>query len=101
MSQSTAPAAGRIDRLFEAIGLVLVALSVVVCGAILFFPAERIVVLAERARSFGDLTEYLAIPTFYVAWFVAIMTFAAAAVMVLRGVVTLFRPSLLSEFSNT
>jgi len=39
MSQSTAPAAGRIDRLFEAIGLVLVALSVVVCGAILYVAA--------------------------------------------------------------
>jgi TRAP-type C4-dicarboxylate transport system permease small subunit len=72
----------------------------IACGVILYFPAARIVDLAERARSFGDLTEYLAIPTFYVAWFIAIMTFAASAVMVLRGLVTLFRPSLLSEFSN-
>ncbi|WP_372891598.1 TRAP transporter small permease [Rhodosalinus sp.] len=72
----------------------------IVCGGILLFPAERIVVLAERARSYGDTTEYLSIPTFFIAWFIAIMTFAAAAVMILRGLVTLFRPSLLSEFSN-
>jgi TRAP-type C4-dicarboxylate transport system permease small subunit len=65
----------------------------VVCGVMLYFPADRIIDLAERERSYGDRTEYLNIPTFYIGWFIAIMTFAAAAVMVVRGLIILFAPS--------
>ena len=50
------------------------------CGVMLWLPAERVVDLAERARSYGDRTEYLNIPTFYIAWFVALMTFVTAIV---------------------
>jgi TRAP-type C4-dicarboxylate transport system permease small subunit len=71
-----------------------------VCGVILYFPAERVTVLAERARGYGDTTEYLSIPTFYVGWFIAIMTFATAAVMVIRGLIILIAPHYLTNIQK-
>lgn len=65
------------------------------CGAMLFWPARQVVVLAERARSYGDVTEYLALPQFYIEWFIAIMTFVTAAVMVVLGLITLIAPQIL------
>lgn len=65
------------------------------CGLMLFWPAERVVVLAERARSYGDVTEYLAIPLFYIEYFIAIMTFITAVILVIRGLITLIAPKLL------
>ena len=62
------------------------------CGALLILPAGRVVVLAERARSYGDLTEYLNIPQFYIGWFIAIMTYITAGVLLLRGLMILFAP---------
>ena len=68
------------------------ALISLICGGMLWWPAERVVVLAERARSYGDVTEYLAIPTFYVAWFVAILTYLTMACLILRGVILIAAP---------
>jgi len=59
------------------------------CGGMLLWPAQRVVVLAERARDYGDVTEYLHIPQFYIAWFIAIMTFVTAILLILKGVVNL------------
>lgn len=59
------------------------------CGGMLYFPSRRMIDLAERARSYGDKTEYLNIPTFYIGWFIAISSFITAAVLVLRGVLIL------------
>lgn len=69
------------------------------CGAMLIWPAIQVVVLAERARSYGDVTEYLAIPQFYIEWFIAIMAFLTAFVLIIRGLFVLFAPQLL-EPSN-
>jgi TRAP-type C4-dicarboxylate transport system permease small subunit len=71
-----------------------------VCGVMLYFPAERVITLAERERSYGDKTEYLAIPTFYLGWFIAIMTFVTAAVMVVRGCIILFAPRYLEDLKK-
>lgn len=68
-------------------------LMYIICGALLILPAERVSVLAERARSYGDTTEYLNIPQFYIAWFIAVMTFITAIVLILRGLAGLFAPS--------
>ncbi len=70
------------------------------CGLMLWLPAERVVDLAERARSYGDQTEYLNIPTFYIAWFVALMTFVTAIVLVVRGVLVLLAPKSLGFFRH-
>ncbi|MFT6656909.1 MAG: TRAP-type C4-dicarboxylate transport system permease small subunit [Maritalea sp.] len=67
------------------------------CGAMLIWPARQVVVLAERARDYGDVTEYLAIPQFYIGWFIAILTFVSAFVLLARGLITLFAPQLLEE----
>ncbi|MGJ8527547.1 TRAP transporter small permease [Maritalea sp.] len=67
------------------------------CGAMLILPARQVVVLAERARSYGDVTEYLAIPQFYIGWFIAIMTFLSAFVLLARGLIILFAPKLLEQ----
>jgi TRAP-type C4-dicarboxylate transport system permease small subunit len=60
------------------------------CGLMLLWPAQRIVVLAERAASYGDVTEYLGIPQTYVAWMIAISTFVTALVLICRGLLILF-----------
>lgn len=65
------------------------------CGAMLWLPAGRVVDLAYRARSYGDITEYLEIPTFYIGMFIAVMTFITSAVLIVRGLVHLFAPHLL------
>lgn len=70
----------------------LVALS---CGIMLFWPAQRVIVLAERSRSYGDVTEYLSIPVFYIGWFIAIMTGLTGVILVLRGLAIIFAPKLL------
>ncbi len=59
------------------------------CGILLLFPARRIVTLAERAREYGDSTEYLNIPVFYVGWFVALSVFLTIGVLLYRGVLCL------------
>lgn len=79
------PVFGRWGRLRDAI----ISLA---CGAMLFWPAERVVVLAERARDYGDITEYLGIPQHIIAWFIAILTFATMAVLIIRGVLLLVAP---------
>ena len=76
------------------------ALIALACGLMLWLPAGRVVDLAERARSYGDRTEYLNIPTFYVAWFVAVMTFATAVVLIIQGVLMLVAPRSLGFFHN-
>ncbi|UWQ92372.1 TRAP transporter small permease [Rhodobacteraceae bacterium M382] len=55
------------------------------CGGMLLWPANRMIDLAERARSYGDQTEYLNIPTYYIGWFIAISAFVTAAALILRG----------------
>ena len=65
------------------------------CAAMLWWPAGRVVDLANRARSYGDVTEYLAIPTFYVGWFIAIMTYLTAAALVGRGLLHIIAPDAL------
>lgn len=60
------------------------------CGIMLLWPAERIVVLAKRAASYGDVTEYLGIPQTYIAWMIAASTFITAIILILRGLVLLF-----------
>jgi TRAP-type C4-dicarboxylate transport system permease small subunit len=68
------------------------------CGLMLWLPAQRVVDLAERARSYGDRTEYLNIPTFYVGWFVAMMTFVTAVVLIAQGLLMLLAPRTLGFF---
>ncbi len=65
------------------------------CGLMLLWPASRVIVLAERARSYGDVTEYLHIPQFYIAWFIAIMTIITAGVLIVRALILLFAPKFL------
>jgi len=69
----------------------------IACGAALAWPAGRVWVLADRARDYGDVTEYLAIPVFYVTAFVALSTALTAAVMVAVGLIHLFAPHVLDE----
>jgi len=65
------------------------------CGAMLWLPALRVVDLAYRARSYGDVTEYLEIPTFYMGMFIAAMTFLTSIVLMVRGLLHLFAPQYL------
>lgn len=70
------------------------------CGIMLLWPAERVVVLAERARSYGDQTEYLQLPTYPIAWFIAVMTFITAIVLIVNGLMRWFAPRLLDRLHD-
>lgn len=68
------------------------AIVALVCAAMLWWPAERIVDLAQRAKSYGDVTEYLQIPTFYVGYFIAAMTYLTAVALIGRACLHIFSP---------
>ncbi|MBI1492832.1 MULTISPECIES: TRAP transporter small permease [Rhodobacterales] len=72
-------------------------LGYVLCGALMYWPAQRIWILAERWRDYGDVTEYLAIPQFYIGWFIALSVALSGIVMVGTGLLTLFAPRLLER----
>lgn len=63
-----------------------------VCGAALLWPAMRVFDLAERSRSFGDVTEYMGFPQHYVGWFIALFTAIAAVTLLARGVLRIVAP---------
>ena len=60
------------------------------CGVLLIWPAMRIWDLAERSRRYGDVTEYLNMPQFYIGWFISIFTGYTALIFLVRGFVRLF-----------
>ena len=63
-----------------------------ICGIVLLWPAWRVYELAERSRSYGDITEYLHMPQFYIGWFIALATFVTALIMILRGLLLIVAP---------
>ncbi len=69
----------------------------VVSGIMLFWPAQRVWVLAERARDYGDVTEYLSIPTYLIGWFITLSVAITALVMIATGLLKAFAPNTLSE----
>jgi len=64
-----------------------------ISGIVLVWPSYRVWELAERAKSYGDTTEYLQIPQFYVAYFIAIATMITSVVLVIRSVLWIFSPA--------
>ena len=68
-----------------------------VCGVLLLWPAFRIWDFVERTRSYGDTTEFLQIPVYPVVALIAVSTFATAIVLVLRALVGIFRPGLITR----
>ncbi len=66
-------------------------------GIMLIWPINRVWVLAERGREYGDVTEYLSIPVYYVGWFITACTAITAVAMVVTGLLYIFSPSSLSE----
>jgi TRAP-type C4-dicarboxylate transport system permease small subunit len=90
-----------LDRQFIRYGLVrwreiLVSLF---CGVILLWPAQRVFVLAERSRSYGDVMEYLGIGLHYIGWFVALMTLITAVALIVRGLLALLCPQLVKDLA--
>lgn len=66
-------------------------------GIMLVWPAIRVMTLAERARSYGDVTEYLSIPQFYIGWAIAIATMVTSVLLIIRGLILLIKPALLER----
>ncbi len=66
-------------------------------GVLLIWPAQQVAKLAERERDYGDVTEYLALPTFYVTWFIAIATFLTAGTLILRAALLILAPKTLDD----
>ena len=64
-----------------------------ICGLALLWPAKRIWDLAERARSYGDVTEYLGFPQYLPGWFIAFFTLVTAIVFLARGITRIIAPS--------
>ena len=63
-----------------------------ICGVALLWPAKRILDLAERARSYGDVTEYLGLPQHFTGWFIAFFTLITALVFLARGITRIVAP---------
>lgn len=82
----------RLSRLRD--GLVYLA-----CGVMMIWPVQRVWILAERARDYGDVTEYLAIPQFLVGWFIAASAAITALAMIITGLLHLFAPKALERTS--
>lgn len=72
----------------------------VVSGVALLWPAMRVWQLAERTREYGDVTEYLNIPQFYIALFIAVMTFATALAFIARGIVLFIDPDAIGPYRS-
>lgn len=91
------------DGLFDRFGLGRArdALVHVACGVMLIWPAQRVWVLAERARDYGDVTEYLGMPLFYIGWFIAASVALTALVLVVTGVIHAVAPKLLNKERGT
>lgn len=68
-----------------------------VSGVMLFWPIQRVWILAERARDYGDVTEYLSIPTYLIGWFITLSVAVTAVVMIATGLLKAFAPHTLSE----
>jgi len=66
-----------------------------ICATMMLWPLQRVWILAERLRDYGDVTEYLAIPQFYVGWFIAASLALTVAAMFVVGILQLFKPSLI------
>lgn len=73
------------------------AIVYLVSGILLIWPIKRVWVLAERARDYGDVTEYLSIPVYYVGWFIAGSTAVTSVAMVITGLLYAFSPNSLTE----
>lgn len=63
-----------------------------IAGLALLWPAKRIFELAERAREFGDTTEYLGFPQYLPGWFIAIFTLLTAVVLIARAITLIIAP---------
>ena len=68
-----------------------------ICGVAILWPAKRVFDLAERARDYGDRTEYLGMPQHYAGWFISLFAFITALVFIARGLTQIFAPHLLPE----
>ncbi|PHQ71847.1 MAG: C4-dicarboxylate ABC transporter permease [Sneathiella sp.] len=66
-----------------------------VCGLLLLWPMHRVWALAERMLDYGDVTEYLAIPQFYISGFIAISLAFTSVSMLVTGLLHAFKPSAL------
>ncbi|MEM1197731.1 MAG: TRAP transporter small permease [Pseudomonadota bacterium] len=87
-----------LDPLFSApLARIRDAIINLLSGALLMWPAFRVWALAERALNYGDVTEYLNIPQFYIAYFIALMTFLTSLALMARGLAYLFAPHLVHK----
>ena len=87
------------DGLFARLRLTRIrdAIVYMASGIMLIWPIKRVWILSERARDYGDVTEYLSIPVFYIGWFITVFTAIAAIAMVITGLLYIFAPHTLSE----
>ncbi|WP_282605155.1 TRAP transporter small permease [Pelagibius sp. Alg239-R121] len=65
-------------------------------GVVVIWPAIRVYELAGRAKEYGDTTEYLHIPQFYIAYFIALSACVTALILVLRAILRIFAPDYLA-----
>ena len=75
----------------QRLALIRDSLVEIICALVLIWPAYRVWQLAERSRQYGDVTEYLQLPQFYIGWFISIFTFVTSAAFLARGVIRLTR----------
>lgn len=87
------------DGIFHKLGLSRVrdGLMYILCGVAMYWPVQRVWVLAERWRDYGDVTEYLSIPQYLIGWFIAGMAAMTMVAMIITGLLMFVAPQLLVE----
>lgn len=69
----------------------------IVSGILMIWPVQRLYVLTARSMDYGDVTEYLAIPQYYINSFITAATALTALVLVVRGIIRLVAPDALED----
>lgn len=69
----------------------------VFCAFLLFWPIERVWVLTERTRDYGDVTQTLAIPQYLTMGFIGLGLTATSIAMLVGGLLTVFSPALFGK----
>jgi len=94
MARGNAISIDLLDPLFRRFGIdrILAALVSLFTGLVLFWPFQRLLVLVDRTRGYGEVTEYLHIPQYLVLGFIAVAVAVTGVAAIARGVILLVSP---------
>ncbi|WP_027848767.1 TRAP transporter small permease [Marinospirillum minutulum] len=81
-----------LDTLFRSWGVERVQLGLIdiFIGIVLYWPVQRLWVLVERTHSYGEVTEFLRLPQYWVLGFITFAVAITAIATLVKGLLVLF-----------